>query len=116
MNATAAKILDANADDAATMNGWSDRRPATIVKRTATKIIVQEDRAEHFTSDADRDSGRAFAQGHGSHVVFTRDYDAPYRYYSLRKNGRWIAVGSPANSRGASLAIGHRSFYRDPSF
>lgn len=112
----AANILDAKADDAATMNSWSDSNPATIVKRTAKTIWVQADNVANFTSDEDRDSGVAFAQGHGTVVVFTRDYDAPIKVYSLRKNGRWIAKGAPANARGSSLTIGHRRYYRDPSF
>lgn len=106
------KILDAKADDAATMNSWSDRNPATIVKRTAKTIVVQEDRASNMSSEGHD----AYAHGHGEIVVFERDYDAPMTTYTLRKNGRWIRSGSPANARGASLTIGTRSFYRDPSF
>lgn len=112
MTTTANHILDATADDAATLNSWSDRNPATIVKRTAKTIIVQEDNVANM-SPADHD---AHAHGHGKVVVFTRNYDAPYRYYSLRSNGRWIERGQPANARGASLTIGTRSYYRDPSF
>lgn len=116
MPANAPKILDANAPDAATMNSWSDANPATIVKQTAKTITVQADRAVNMSSDADRDSGLAFAQGHGTVVIFQRDYDAPMAVYTLRKNGRWIRQGQPANTRGASLTVGHRRYYRDPSF
>jgi hypothetical protein len=109
---TASHILDATADNAATMNSWSDRNPATIVKRTAKTIVVQPDNASNM-SPADHD---AHAEGKGKVVIFTRDYDAPFITYTLRKNGRWIRSGSPANARGASLTIGRRDFYRDPSF
>lgn len=109
-------ILDPTGDDAATMNSWSDRHPATIVKRTAKTIWVQEDRVQNMSSDATRDSGRAFAQGHGDVTVFIRDYDAGIRRYTLRKNGRWMQAGAPMNSQGASLSLGRRDYYRDPSF
>lgn len=111
-DAPAADILDAQGEDAATMNSWSDRNPATIVKRTAKTIVVQEDRATNM-SGAEHD---AYANGRGEVVIFTRDTDAPLMTYTLRKNGRWIRSGSPATARGASLTIGTRSYYRDPSF
>jgi len=113
---TSPKILDATGDDAATMNSWSDRNPATIVKRTPKTITVQEDNVQNMSAPASVESGRAFAQGHGDVVIFTRDYDARLITYTLRKNGRWIRSGSPANARGASLTLGTRSYYRDPSF
>jgi hypothetical protein len=94
------------------MNSWSDRNPATIVKRTAKTIVVQADNVANF-SPADHD---AHAEGGGKVKVFTRDYDAPMVTYTLRKNGRWVRTGTPANSRGGTLTIGHRDFYRDPSF
>jgi len=109
-------ILDPEGADAATMNSWSDRHPATIVKRTAKTIWVQEDRVVNMSSEETRESGLAFAQGHGDVTVFTRDYDAPIREYRLRKNGRWMAKGAPMNSRGSSLSIGRRSYYYDPHF
>lgn len=109
---TFAAILDPIADDAATMNGWSDRRPATIVKRTAKTITVQEDNTDHMNAPGTD----GYAQGHGDVMIFRRNTLAAERVYTLRKNGRWIASGSPANARGASLTIGRRSYYRDPSF
>jgi hypothetical protein len=108
---TAPKMLDANAADAATINGWSDRNPATIVKRTAKTITVQRDNTAHMSGEGHD----AYAHGKGEVVVFIRDYDAPLETYSLRSNGRWIRTGQSAKSR-ASLTIGTRSIYRDPSF
>lgn len=116
MTTTTEKILDAEAADAATMNSWSDRNPATIVKRTAKTIWVQEDRVANLSSEESRESGLTFARGHGDVVIFVRDYDSPIRKYSLRKNGRWIQQGAPANARGGSLTVGRRDYYRDPSF
>jgi hypothetical protein len=104
-------ILDPTGSDAATVNSWSDRNPATIVKRTAKTITVQRDDTAQMSGDAHD----AHANGRGEIVVYVRDYDAPLEVYTLRNNGRWVRQGQPANSR-ASLTIGHRSFYRDPSF
>ena len=107
---SAPKILDATGDDAATMNGWSDRNPATIVKRTAKTITVQDDNVTNMSGEGHD----AYAAGKGQVTVYTRDYDAPLRVYTLRRNGRWIQRG--ASLRGPSLTIGRRDFYRDPSF
>lgn len=113
---TTKHILDPTGEDAATISGWSDRYPATIVKRTAKTVWVQEDRTENMSSEESRESGLAFARGHGDVTVFVRDYDAPIRKFTLRRNGRWIAEGAPMNARGSSLSLGRRSYYRDPSF
>jgi hypothetical protein len=115
MTTEARHILDPTGEDAATIGGWSDRNPATIVKRTAKTIWVQLDRVENMSSAASRESGLSFAQGHGDVTVFIRDYDAPIKKFTLRKNGRWVAAGAPMNSRGG-LGLGHRDYYRDPSF
>jgi hypothetical protein len=109
-------ILDPSGEDAATVCGWSDRYPVTIVKRTAKTVWVQEDRVTNMSSEESRESGLTFARGHGDVVVFTRDYDAPIRKFTLRKNGRWIAEGAPMRTRGSSLSLGHRDHYRDPHF
>jgi 3-oxoacyl-[acyl-carrier-protein] synthase III len=74
---TAPKILDATADDAATINGWTDRNPATIVKRTPKTIVVQRDSTSQMTKPENVESGAAFANGRGDVVIYTRDYDAP---------------------------------------
>jgi hypothetical protein len=104
-HAHAPVILDAIADDAATVNGWSDRNPATIVARTAKTIKIQRDRTSHMSSPDSIESGRSFAQGRGDLVIFQRDYDAPIETYSLRNS-----------LRGQSLTVGRRDYYRDPSF
>jgi hypothetical protein len=112
IEADAPAILDAKADDAATMCGWSDRNPGTIIKRTAKTIVVQFDDVSNMSGEGHD----AYAHGSGEVVIFTRNTDAPTMTYTLRKNGRWIASGAPANSRGSGLIIGTRSYYRDPSF
>jgi hypothetical protein len=109
------QVLDPTGEDAATISGWSDRHPATIVKRTAKTIWIQEDRVINMTSEANRESGLAFARGHGDVVVFLRDYDSPIRKFTLRVNGRWVANGAPKHA-GPRLSIGTRNHYRDPHF
>jgi hypothetical protein len=109
------EILDAVADDAATINGWTDRHPATIVRRTATTLTVQRDRTSQMSKPENVESGLAFASGKGDVVVFMRDADAPLETYTLRSNGRYVRKGEPKSSR-ASLTIGRRDTYRDPSF
>ena len=116
MTTEAKAILDPTGENAATMNGWSDRRPATIVKRTAKTIWVQADHVTNISSEANRESGLVHARGHGDVTVFARDYDAPIRRYTLRKNGRWMAAGAPLRSQGASLTLGRRDYYYDPHF
>jgi hypothetical protein len=108
---TSPKILDAIADDAATINGWSDRNPATIVKRTPKTIVVQRDDVSQMSAP-DHD---AHANGKGSVVIFQRDYDAPLETYTLRSNGRFVRKGDTMRSR-STLTIGRRDVYRDPSF
>jgi len=108
---TAPKILDAISDDAATIVMWSDREPATIVKRTPKMIVVQRDRVSQM-SPPDHD---AHANGKGRVVIFQRDYDAPLETYTLRDNGKWKRKGEPKTARGG-LVIGRRDVYRDPSF
>jgi hypothetical protein len=116
MTTEARHILDPAGEDAATMNSWSDRAPATVVKRTAKTVWVQEDRVQNMSSEESRESGLTFARGHGDVTIFVRDYDSPIRRYTLRKNGRWMAAGAPMNSRGSSLSLGRRDYYRDPHF
>jgi hypothetical protein len=41
--------------------------------------------------------------------------NGPRREWSLRKNGKWVAVGSDMYT-GARLSLGTRRVYRDPSF
>jgi hypothetical protein len=107
----APKILDATSDDAATVAMWSDRDPATIVKRTAKTITVQRDRVNNMSAPGHD----AYANGKGQVTIFQRDYDAPLEVYTLRDNGRWKLKGDPKTARGG-LSIGRRDFYRDPSF
>lgn len=90
-----------------TMLSWTDRHPATIIEvsKSGKKITIQEDSWTRTDNN-----GMSDAQSY----TFERDPNGYTAEYSLRKNGRWVAVGSPQN--GSSLLVGHRSKYYDYSF
>ena len=46
---------------------------------------------------------------------YTSDMNAPRTMYRLRKNGRYVKDGEPMKG-GASISIGNRRYYQDPSF
>ncbi len=103
--------VPAEASDAATISGWSDRYPATIIRRTAKTIWLQEDRVEQTSSEG----FDSYANGRGEFVHFFRNEDAPVAVFTLRDNGRWVRKGEPKRG-GQRASIGHRDIYRDPSF
>jgi len=90
-----------------TMLSWTDRHPATIIEvsKSGKKITIQEDSWTRTDSN-----GMSDAQSY----TFERNPNGYTAEYSLRKNGRWVVVGSPQN--GSSLLVGHRSKYYDYSF
>lgn len=100
------KILDAVADDAATIGYWSDRAPATIVKRTEKTVMVQADRATRIDSN-----GLSECQTY----LYERDYDAEIQTFTLRSNGRWVKKGT--DKKGSpSLGLGQRDCFHNPHF
>ena len=100
-------VLDPKGDDAATLVSWSDRNPATIVKRTPKRITVRRDRVEQFSAQENIDSGLAYSRGHGDVVVFIADESAPLETYTLRQTGHWVRVGS--SCAGAATSCGSAS-------
>lgn len=108
-------ILDHVGPAAATIHGWSDRYPATIVSQTETTIVVQRDRTQQMTRDEYHAQLHAHARGHGDVVVFIRDTDAPLETFTKRRNGRYVRKSEPMRS-GTTLSLGTRAVYRDPSF
>lgn len=120
----AQNILPIESDDAATAHSWSDSHAATIIKRTPKTITVQFDTAKLLNgSDSGEPDALKFERGgflgHTSgqqRYEYTRDENGRTRTYSLRKNGRWIEKGAPANSRGCSLTLGKRHHHYDFNF
>lgn len=96
----------------ATILGWTDRNPATIVAvRTnkdgkAIEVQVQEDNYKRVDAN-----GMSEMQDY----EYTPNPEAPIRRYSLRNNGAWVRVGETAKG-GQRLAIGRREKYHDFSF
>ena len=92
----------------ATIYHWTDRTACTITSVSASglEIEVQEDRAERKDKN-----GMSESQDY----EYTSDPEGSKRTFTLRKNGRWIAKGSPM-SGGTQVGIGHRRKYHDYSF
>ena len=94
--------------DGATVLMWSDRVACTVVEVSPSgkRLWVTRDNATR--TDA---HGMSDAQSYGYETQWEG-----YRYeYSLRQNGRWVAVGQPMNG-GEMLGIGYRQHYHDYSF
>ena len=91
----------------ATLLGWSDRYPATIVEvaPNGKKVGIQED-------DFKRTDNNGMSEM--QEYEFTPNTSRTIVYYTLRKNGRWVRKGESMN--GASLQIGQRRAYYDFSF
>lgn len=101
------EILDPTGEDAGTITIGSDRRPVTVIARTARSITVREDRCTPM--------GGSYERGHGEVDIFTTDEDGEVAVYTLRKTGHYVRRG--AHHRGAStLTLGIRRYYRDPHF
>lgn len=100
------KVLPQTADDAATVHFWSDREPATVIKRTAKTVTVQTDDARALNK---------VPYGGYPDYEYTRNEQGSTWTFSLRKNGRYVRVGEPART-GTSVSLGRRDYYRDPHF
>ncbi len=94
--------------DGATRCVGSDRYPFTIVEIVSAKeIVVQED-----TATANVEAGH---NHYGKQVYDILPNPAAEReHVTLRKNGRWVLKGDPAN--GVGFRLGERDKYSDPSF
>jgi hypothetical protein len=91
----------------ATVLMWTDRHAATIVEVSANgkRVGIREDIATR--TDA---NGMSESQTYS----YAPNEAAAVEYYSLRKNGRYVRVGSSIN--GTGLLIGDRRQYRDFGF
>jgi hypothetical protein len=114
-------ILDEEGDDAATICGYSDRKAATVIRRTPKTITVCENGADLLNGansgepDALNFSPGGFV-GHMSGKQRYRywwDFEGAERKFSLRKDGRWIECGS---KKGDRLILGRRDHYYDFNF
>jgi len=93
----------------ATLVVGSDRYPMTIVYATDKLVGVVRDDYERIDAN-----GLSEDQKYMYHPKSS--FQASWvKYYSLRKNGRWVERGADMRS-GSCLAIGHRRAYQDPSY
>lgn len=96
----------------ATLLGWTDRNPATIVSVKKNKegkaVAVEITRDEYKRIDS---NGMSECQEY----EYTPVKDAPRSTYTKRKNGAWVRAGESMKG-GARLAIGQRERYYDFSF
>jgi hypothetical protein len=93
---------------AATINYWTDRDPATIIRVSESGKTVWVTGDKHKVISGSEHNGSA-------EYEYESDPDSHPYQFSIRNNGRWIQAGSSAKS-GTSLALGRRRRYRDPSF
>lgn len=94
----------------ATILMYSDRHAATIVQVTfgglgtgPTEVAIQEDKS--IRTDA---NGMSESQGYR----YEPNTDAVRRYFTKRKNGRWVEKGH-SQKNGTTLLIGVRDSYHD---
>jgi hypothetical protein len=84
----------------------SDWYPCTVVAVISPrKIVTQDDRADVVNGST--------IDGSAEYKIAPNPNGAQ-REWTLRKNGRWVAVGESMNSR--SLSLGFRRAYHDPHY
>lgn len=92
----------------ATILGWTDRSPATVVdvSKSGKSVTVQLDNYQRIDTN-----GMSECQIY----KFSPNPEGSKRTFTIRKNGRWIEEGAGMNS-GNCLSIGKRDRYYDYSF
>lgn len=90
----------------ATLLYWTDRHAATIVgvSKSGRVVGVQRDKATRIDSN-----GMSDMQDYS----YERDATATVQWFSLRKNGSYVEVGTKSGTR---LGINYRREYYDHSF
>jgi len=97
----------------ATILGWTDRYPATIVKVEYYKSGPQKGKASAVWITAD-EATRIDSNGQSDAQSYTYETveGAPQVKYTKRKSGKWVRAGD----KYSTLAIGYRDKYYDYSF
>lgn len=105
----------------ATISGWSDSHPCTIVSisKSGKKITVQMDKAT-LSPDFKPEIILGGFLGHcvnqdEQNYTYEKNPDGEIRSFSLRNNLQWVEVGQKIN-QGASLNIGLRRKFHDYNF
>lgn len=115
--------LPLEAEDAATLCGWSDNHAATIFYNDGKTIRVRMDHAEILNGhNSDAPDKLSFSPGgffgHTSGVQRWRhwpDPDGSTYTFTLRKNGKWVQQGLKMG-QGYRLIIGKRLHHYDYNF
>lgn len=97
---------DFNVGDGASVHVGSDSYPATVSRVTRTRVYVKQD----FYRNT---NGENFMSGSPT-FEYTPNPEAFEEGFSVRKNGRLVALGASARSR-HTLSSGRR-YYQDPHF
>lgn len=90
----------------ATILGYTDRYPVTVIAVAGKRITVQRDACKRTDSN-----GMSDAQSY----EFAPDPSGVTEDFSLRRNGAWVSVGDSIHG-GTRILLGHRSAYYDYSF
>ena len=116
--------LSAIADDAATVNFYSDRVAATITKETPREITVRTDKATLLNGpeSGEPDAMTVTPGGFAAHWSGTQRYEyetdplgGEYTF-TKRRSGRWVKKGDPDDRGSTTLTIGRRVHYHDFNF
>lgn len=106
-------LVDPIVGEGATILGWSDRRPATVVSWNGKRVGVQEDNAVRTDKNG---------MSEDQDYTFTPNVDAPVRFFQRDRSGCWKQVMYNEETKrwkmvgGGGLAVGYRSKYYDFSF
>lgn len=103
--------------DGATICGWSDRSPATVIEviEKGKSVVVKVQRDAYTRTDQ---NGMSESQTY----EYTRDPEGAVHYYKRKASGEWYAVhkneetGRFIRSGGAGIYFGHRERYYDFTF
>ena len=91
---------------AGSISCWTDVHPVTVVAFKGRRVAVQEDNWK-VVSGSEFDGSAQYE--------YSPNPDAPIKWFSLRKNGRYVSVGGTIKN-GYRLGLGHRRRYYDPHF
>lgn len=85
---------------------WTDVTPVTVVAIKGKRVGVTKDGYKVISGSV---------QDGSAEYEFTPQMNGPVEWYSLRKNGRFVKIGSSIR-HGYRLSLGKRRRYYDPHF
>ncbi len=91
---------------AGSISCWTDVHPVTVVAFKGKRVAVQEDNWK-VVSGSEFDGSAQYE--------YSPNPDAPIKWFSKRKNGKYVEVGGSSKG-GFRLYLGHRRRYYDPHF